>query len=54
MVKKKQDIFENESLSISTSTEEYKEKTINDTEDRVKELLNLKPVRRPKKNNVNK
>ena len=54
MTQTQKDIFDNKNISIATSTEEYKINTIDETEDRVKDLLNLKPVRKPKRNNDNK
>ena len=50
MTKKKKDIFKKDSISISSSTEEYEATILDETEDRVKDLLNIKPIRKPKKN----
>ena len=44
-------ILKDDSISISTSNEENMAYTIRETEDRVKDLLNIKPVKKPKKNN---
>ena len=42
-------ILKDDSISISTSNEENMAYTIRETEDRVKDLLNIKPVRKPNK-----